>query len=314
MSNLGSIKTIVIATATGAAISWAAFSASSNESLQRDQIASLEKRIVGLEALLTLKDEALTKARSRSWTSGSQTQTAALPSANNRVQQPGNNLVAAAPAAQDAPSDSMAIDSQQILRDLSTKSERDSRSFSTKVNELLAMNPSPENVAIVSQGVVGIADNPDLLPDHELEVLYQSQTNPEVKRVAAQVLSMRGDNTLIEKQISGADKALHSENAAERQQAVMELAKTRYAGAANAVAPLLQDSNIDVKMNALLALKATGNQSHIHLVESLAHSSDPNISWLANDVINSLQNLSDKARTRVTSSDAVAELPILAGQ
>jgi len=313
MSNLGSIKTIVIATATGAALTWAVLNASSNESFQREQIASLEKRVVDLESLLVQKDKALANARSSSWTSGSQTQTAAHLPANN-IQSAAGSPVLASNATPEESSTEVVPDSQQILRDLSTKSERDSRSFAAKVNDLLAMNPSPENVALVSQGVVDTAGNPDLLPDHELEVLYQSQTNPEVKRVAAQVLSMRGDNTLIEKQISGAEAALHSENAAERQRAVMELAKTRYAGAANAVAPLLQDSNIDVKMNALLALKATGNQSHIPLVESLAHSSDPNVSWLANDVINSLQNLSDRARTRVTSSDAVAELPILAGQ
>jgi hypothetical protein len=38
---------------------------------------------------------------------------------------------------------------------------------------------------------------------------------------------------------------------------------------------------------------------------------DPSVSWLANDVINNLQNLSSKARTRLNSTDIAAELPPL---
>jgi hypothetical protein len=313
MSNPTSIKTIVVSTAAGAVLTWTALSLTSNESFQRDQIATLESRIEGLETLLAQKDDALNKARSRSWTSGSQTQ-AATRATVAKVQAANNAALESALMQAEGAATQTPLDSQRVLRDLSSKSEGDSRSFSAKVNDLLAIDPSPENVAIVSQGVVDKAGNPEILSDQELEVIYQSQTNSDVKRVAAQVLSMRGDNRLIEKQISGAEAALRSENAAERQQALIELAKTRYAGAANAVAPLLQDKNIDVKMNALLALKATGNQSHIPFVESLAHSTDPDVSWLANDVINTLQNLSDKARTKVTSSDAIAELPAVASQ
>jgi len=312
MSNAGSFKTIVVATASGAVLTWAALSLTSDEAIQSAQIATLESRIEGLESLLAQKEDALNKARSRSWTSGVQTQ-AATRETVAKVQAANTAALDSALMQAEGSSAQAPLDSQQVLRDLSSKSEGDSRSFSAKVNDLLAINPSPENVAIVSQGVVDKASNPEILSDQELEVLYQSQTNSDVKRVAAQVLSMRGDNRLIEKQVSGAEAALRSDNAAERQQALIELAKTRYAGAANAVAPLLQDKNMDVKMNALLALKATGNQSHIPMVESLAHSSNPDVSWLANDVINTLQNLSDKARTRVTSSDAIAELPAVPG-
>ncbi|RYY74261.1 MAG: HEAT repeat domain-containing protein [Gammaproteobacteria bacterium] len=308
MNNLGSFKTIAAAAATGAVLTWAGLNLTSNESLQREQIAILESRIEGLESLLAQKDDALNKARSRSWTSGAQTQ-AVTRQAAAKAQAANNAALETALMQAEGATVETPIDSQKVLRDLSSKSEGDSRSFSAKVNDLLAINPSPENVAIVSQGVVDKAGNPEVLSDQELEVLYQSQTNSEVKRVAAQVLSMRGDNRLIEKQISGAQDALRSESPTERQQALIELGKTHYAGAANAIAPLLQDSNIDVKMNALLALKSTGNQSHVPLIESLAHSQDPNVSWLANDVINTLQNLSEKARTKVTSSDAMSELP-----
>ena len=307
MSN--SIKTIVIATSAGALLTWGMLNLTADDSLQHDQIVSLENRIEELELSLARKDEALARALSRP------SNTAARPNTNTQSLTASNSQPTNTTIATTAQSDEMSaepvVDSQQILRELSTTSDRDSRSFAAKVNDLLATNPSPENIAIVSQGVIDKASTPDVLPDHELEVLYQSQTNADIKRVAAQVLSMRGDNRLIDKQVSGAEASLHSENAADRQKVLVELAKTRYAGAANAIAPLLQDADTGVKLDALLALRATGNQSHIPLVESLTHSSDPAVSWLANDVINSLQNLSDKARTRVNSTDAVADLPVI---
>lgn len=311
MSNsLGSIKTVVIATGTGALLTWAALTLTADDSLQHDQIASLENRIEELELSLARKDEALARALSRPSNTAARTNPNAQSMTASNTPSTTNTTIAAATQSDDMSKEPVP-DSQQILRELSTKSDRDSRSFSAKVNDLLATNPSPENVAIVSQGIIDKAATPDLLPDHELEVLYQSQTDADVKRIAAQVLSMRGDNRLIDKQISGAQAGLRSENAAERQKVLVELAKTRYAGAASVITPLLQDADTGVKLDALLALRSTGNQSHIPLIEGLTHSSDPAVSWLANDVINSLQNLSDKARTRVNSADAAAELPVM---
>ncbi|HSC67299.1 MAG TPA: HEAT repeat domain-containing protein, partial [Cellvibrio sp.] len=131
------------------------------------------------------------------------------------------------------------------------------------------------------------------------------------KRVLAQVMSTRGDNRLLEKQIQDSQARLRSEKPEERQQALVELAKTRYASAATVIAPLLQDGNNSVKLDALLALRATGNQSHTRLVEALVNDPDPSVSWLAKDVIANLQNLSEKARTQIASTDIVAELPAM---
>ncbi len=203
-------------------------------------------------------------------------------------------------------------DSKQLLKDLATRSDRDPRSFSEKANGLLADNSSKESVVIISNGIVDMAGNREILPDYELELLYQNQSDPDIKRVAAQVLSTRGDNRLIEKQITDAQTSLSSDDPAARQKALVELAKTRHASAANAIAPLLQDEDNSVKLDALLALRATGNQSHTRLVEALVNDPDPAVSWLANDVINNLQNLSERARTQLASADIIAELPVIA--
>lgn len=312
MANSGyPIATLVLAATAGAAISWGIFSALDDSAQQHEQIVSLERQLMDLELSLAEKDKALAKARAWSWdfaaADGESGSTSSAATQSSQVE-----MAAAAP--QTGEPAAAVVDSQQILRDLSTLSDQDPRSFSDKVADLLAADSSPETIAIVSQGLVDMAQNTDVMPDYALTSLYQSQSNPEVKRVAAQVLSMRGDNSLMEKQISEAQAGLRSESPAERQKTLVALAKTRYAGAANAVAPLLRDADTGVKLDALLALKATGNQSHIHLVESLVNHPDPSVSWLAKDVMDSLQNLSDRARTRLASTDVVAELPVLSTQ
>lgn len=300
----------------GAAFTYGVHCLIDNEATQLAQISALENRILDLEVLLSQKEEELADARFFS--------TGAFASAQRQnqanQQQAGDTKKQLAAAEQNSPvqsgSDStttpVVTDSQQVLRDLGTRSDRDPRSFSEKAGALLAGDATEENIAIVSKSVFDMADNREMLPDYELESLYQQQNNPELQRVVAQVLSTRGDNRLLEKQIARSQGNLSSDNPSVRQQALVELGKTRYVGAANAITPLLQDENASVKLDALLALRATGNQSHVHAVEALLNDPDPAVSWLANDVVNSLQNLSEKARTQLASSDIAAELPVIA--
>jgi len=201
---------------------------------------------------------------------------------------------------------------EQIRKDLSTRFIDDPRSFGEKLGDFVADNSHPHTIAIACKVIADLAENPDTLTNQELALLYRNQTNPEFKRVLAQALSLRGDNSLLEQQVSEAQVGLNSDNPAERQKALVELGKTHYAGAANAIAPLVQDEDTSVKLDALLALRATGNESHIHYVENLLNHPDPSVSWLANDVINNLQNLSSRARTKLNSADIAAELPPLA--
>ncbi|HEY0893192.1 MAG TPA: HEAT repeat domain-containing protein [Cellvibrio sp.] len=305
-------KHLLLPALIGATITYGTLTLIDDDSLQREQVSALENRILDLELLLAQKEDELADARFFS---------AGVFGAADPSAQSGSGVTNHAPAtvnAQPEPARSelannaASPDSQQLLKDLSTLSDRDPRSFSEKANALLAGNAGKENIALVSKGVFDLADNRDILPDYELESLYQSQTNPDLQRVIAQVMSTRGDNRLLEKQITKAQTNLSSDNPAIRQQALVELGKTRYASAANAIAPLLQDSDTNVKLDALLALRATGNQSHVRLAETLVNHPDPAVSWLAKDVVNSLQNLSERARTQLASTDIVAELPVIA--
>lgn len=279
---------------------------------QGKQISQLENRILELELQLAqtqteLEDARFFAAGDFGALTPAQTQTSKTPAGTTQAAQ-------LPEVGEQATANTAPPDSDTLLRDLSTRSERDPRAFSEKVADLLASDASRTNIAIASKSLVDLADNRALLPDYELESLYQQQRNPDLQRVAAQVMAIRGDNRLLEQQIAKAETRLQSDNPELRQQALVELAKTRYASAANVITPLLQDDNTGVKLDALLALRATGNQRHLRAVEALVVDADPAVSWLAREVSSDLQNLSENARTRLATADIVAELPVIAAQ
>jgi hypothetical protein len=304
-----SAKTCLLSAFIGAVITFGVMTFTSDETTQRQQISLLEARVGGLETLLSQKEEELKNAHFFPPTAFSSSRLTTVAKTNNKATDPMDGVQPERLGQNTNEVAAPRVDYDQELKDLMTLFVGDSRTFSEKVNELIASDPSKENIAIASAGIYNLADNRDVLPDHSLQSLYEEQANKDLKRVVAQVASMRGDNSLIEMQITEVQASLKSENPADRQKALVELAKTRYAGAANVIAPLLQDNDIGVKLDALLALRATGNQSHIRLVEGMVNDPNDSVSWLANDVINNLQNLSERARTRIASNDIVAELP-----
>ena len=307
-----SSKSLIFAGIIGAILFWGAGYLLAGDSDKDQTILSLEDQIKDLEASLAQKDENLKSLRVlalRQQNKGSLvtvntvTEICGQATQNNNVPLLQNDNVQA--------STDNDFNGTQVLRDLGTKSESDPRSFSDKVSDLLAGNPTGEKVAIVSKSIVDMVDNREIVPDYMLQSMYSTQTDPDLKRVIAQVLSNRGNNSLMDSQITEAQLQLKSENPIDRQQALTHLAKTRSMSAANAITPLLNDPNIDVKLNALLALRATGNQTHVAYVEGLANDPDPAVSTLAREVIGDLRNLSDSARTMLSVADIAADLPMV---
>ena len=307
-----SSKSLIFAGIIGAILFWGAGYLLAGDSDKDQTILSLEDQIKDLETSLAQKDENLKSLRVlalRQQNKGSLvtvntvTEICGQATQNNNVPVLQNDNVQA--------STNNDFNGTQVLRDLGTKSESDPRSFSDKVSDLLAGNPTGEKVAIVSKSIVDMVDNREIVPDYMLQSMYNTQTDPDLKRVIAQVLSNRGNNSLMDSQITEAQLQLKSENPIDRQQALTHLAKTRSMSAANAITPLLNDPNIDVKLNALLALRATGNQTHVAYVESLANDPDPAVSTLAREVIGDLRNLSDSARTMLSVADIAADLPMV---
>ncbi len=302
-----SIKQFLLAASVGAVITYSLVFLLEDNSESYNYITGLENRITELEAALAKKDQGTKIASLQGFSAPTNSNSAnRILAISNSGQQENYQTESIETTRAAAP------DSQQILKDLATRNDFNPRTFSERINDFLSENPGKDNVALAAKAVVDMADNTEALSNFELEAVYQKQNDPDLKRVTAQVLSMRGDNSLLEKQIVDAQASLRSDNSETRQKALVELAKTRYAGAANAIAPLLQDKNTAVKLDALLALRSTGNESHLHLVQGLVDDPDPSVSWLAKDVMNNLQYLSERARTRVSTNDIVAELPPVA--
>lgn len=308
------LMSLAIAAAVGAALSWGATNWFVDDSAQREQVSALESKILDLEILLAQKEDALKNSHFLHFGDFEQTPSQGPKTSSTAVGQ------ASSPGAdsidRNAVANPIAATSNvdQAIKDLLTLAYGDPRNFHEKVNDFLAENPGKGGVAIASKGVLDLADNRDVLPDHSLESIYLDQKDPDLRRVLAQVASMRGDNSLIDRQITEMQSGLKSSSPSEKQKALVALGKTRYAGAASAIVPLLRDDDIGVKLDALLALRNTGNQSHLRYVEELVNHPNESVSWLAKDVVNNLQILSDMARTRVHGNEIAAELPPIEGQ
>lgn len=211
-------------------------------------------------------------------------------------------IASAGPGAATSPVD-------QKIKDLSTRFVGDDRSLAEKLRDFTAENSDTHNLAIACKVVADLAENRDALPDQDLILLYQTQTNSELQRVIAQVASFRGDNHLLNIYITQLQTGLVSSNIDERKKTLGMLAKTRYAGAAILILPQLKEADTSVVLDALLALRATGNEGQLKALEPLMKHSDESISWLARDLANTLETLSKKARTRLLLADIALELP-----
>src|SRR6187402_1249375 len=146
-----------------------------DDSAQQEQISALENRILDLELSLSQKEEELKDARffsANTFDTFGQQQPDAPKSAGHLSAA----IAQTEPSGSELAANAAASDNQQILRDLGTLSDRDPRSISEKVNDFLAANPGRENIAIASKSVFDLADNREILPDYELESLYQNQT------------------------------------------------------------------------------------------------------------------------------------------
>jgi HEAT repeats len=205
-----------------------------------------------------------------------------------------------------------AADSYQVLKELDADAATDPRSYAEKLQELLAGNPTEEKAAIACRFIFNKAADRQGLPDYALQSIYGDQRNPDLKRVIAQVLSQRGNDALLNDLIAEAQTTLKSSKPADRLDALGQIGKIHSVHAVEAIAPLLQDSDSTVRVAALLALRDSGNQRHVSLVEPLINDPDAAVSTLAGNVASALGNLSSSARTSYSRADIEAELPPIA--
>jgi hypothetical protein len=305
--NGGSKKNLLFAALIGASFFYAVNYFTADDSDQNQKMLSMENRIENLEGSLEKKERELELLRMLALRQNDKNGLANINTVaevcklaeENQLGQSDDEetMVDATPA------------NLQTLKDFETDLFNEPSSFIEKFNQLLSGAPTKGKIAVASKAIFDMADDRENLPDYALHSIYSNQSDPDLKRVTAQVLSLRGDNVLLDDQIADAQARLRSEQPSDRQDALQSLARTNNSKAVNAIAPLLHDSDTDVKLEALTALSATGNQTHVGLVEMLLKDPDPAVSSLASNVISHLKNLSDSARTSLSSEDIAAELP-----
>ena len=202
--------------------------------------------------------------------------------------------------------------SYQLLKDLDADAADDPRPYADRLQALLADNATEEEAAIACRFIFDKAGDTRDLPDYALQSIYASQPNPDLRRVIAQVLSQRGNDALLDNQIAEAQAALKSRQPRDRLEALNQLGKIHSVHAVEAIAPMLRDSDSTVRVAALFALRDSGNQRHVGLVEPLLDDPDASVSTLARNVASALNNLSATARTSYSRADIEAELPPIA--
>ena len=270
---------------------------------QTRRIQSLEGTIRTLQSSVEEKERELKNIRPRSRDQGNEISNARGKgkSANGIGEKAGGQVVSG-----------RTTGSLQILKDLDEVSDADSRTYAEKLQELLSEGSTEEEAAIASRFIFEKARDQQGLPDYSLQAIYATQTNPDLKRVIAQVMSQRGNDALLNNHISEVQARLKSAQPGDRLEALSQLGKTHSTHAVDAIAPSLQDPDPTVRLAALLALRDTGNQRHVDLVETMINDPDPSISSLAGDVLSRLKTLSSSARTSFSRSDIEAELPPIA--
>jgi hypothetical protein len=257
--------------------------------IQDQKVRAMERTIENLQASLKQKENPLKTAQPQSPAGGSEER--------RRSEQAAPDDVAG---------------SYQILNELDADSATDPRTYEQKLQALLADDPTQEEAAIACRFIFNKAADTRGLPDYALQAIYASQTNPDLKRVIAQVMSQRGNDALLDEQVAESQAALKSAQPRQRLDALSRLGKIHSVHAIDAIAPSLQDSDSTVRVAALFAIRDNGNQRHINLVEPMTHDPDPSVSTLAGNVVSALRNLSASARTSYSRADIETELPPIA--
>lgn len=301
MSSVASSKqSLLVAAFIGGLLSYAAHYLITDDTDQNQKMLSMESRIKDLESLLATAQDKLRYAQTSYHTD--------IIAPNSKTVEVARSVKDSGPNCSDQTTVSN-VNTVQMLRNLEISPPNDSRSFVERLNGLLSDNPPKEKIAIATKGIFDMARDREHLPDDALQSIYNNQSDPDLKRVVAQILSQRGNDTLLEDQVAKVQAKLKSSQPRERQEALTHLAKLRSAKAADAILPLLRDADTDVKLDALLAIRNNGNALNIGAVELMRNDPNAAVRSLANDVANDLRDLSGSARTTISTSDIEAGLP-----
>ncbi|WP_411990774.1 HEAT repeat domain-containing protein [Agarivorans sp. DSG3-1] len=206
-----------------------------------------------------------------------------------------------------ATSNQAASDTVAALRQLASNSPFD---VEEQINTLL-LSEHPNDLAALSRIIYEWRQEPQSLPDYLVSAIYDNGHDDNLRRISAQVLAQRGDYSLLEDYVAEQSEAINSNQDQQRSQALYALSQTNNYLAVPLIHPLLNDPNASIRADALMALRATGNGSHVAFAQELVGDSNQQISALAKEVVNLLNQLPEDARQRVSQDDIKQNTPDL---
>lgn len=180
-----------------------------------------------------------------------------------------------------------------------------------ELQSLLGQGASAAEIKIATRGIYELSSDINSVPDHLLTSIYDEQEDEGLRRLSAQILSMRGDNSLLEKYVDEKADQFVSEDPVDRSNALYEVSQTGHSAAVPAVMPLLNDIDSSVRMDALLALRRTGNKSHVEAARVLIDDPDPHVREMALDVLDNLGRVSETERSSMSEADIFEAHPSL---
>ncbi|MDO6684130.1 MULTISPECIES: HEAT repeat domain-containing protein [unclassified Agarivorans] len=238
-------------------------------------------------------------------TTGNITVQANLPS--NAQQNAAQTDKAAIGIETNAISNQAASDTVAALRQLASDSPFD---VEEQINTLL-LSKQANDLAALSRLIYEWRQEPQSLPDYLVTTIYDNGHNDNLRRISAQVLAQRGDYSLLEDYVAEQSEAINSNQDHQRSQALYALSQTNNYLAVPLIQPLLNDPSASIRVDALMALRATGNGTHAAIAQELVGDSNQQISALAKEVVNLLNQLPDDARQRVSQDDIKQNTPEL---
>lgn len=140
---------------------------------------------------------------------------------------------------------------------------------------------------MVALGLLSLANNSEAFPNEDLEYIYHSYDNDNIRARSARVLSHRGDDALLKEYVSKYDTPVGNDLPS-KNKAILELANLQSRVAIPYISKYLSDSNELVRLQALGAMEMTANIDDIELVRPLLYDSDEAVRSLSREVMNNL--------------------------
>lgn len=174
------------------------------------------------------------------------------------------------------------IQSMQILL---AKSPQDAALVIQELLTKLGQDPMAEGM--IAMGLLSLANNAEAFPDADLQYIFNSYTNDNIRSRAARVLAHRGDESLLNQYVKKYD-AIQPTDIQGKNKTIMELANLQSRTAVPYLSKYLQDSNDEVRLLALSALDMSANQNDLEIIKPLIYDRNAEVRRLSMEVMNNL--------------------------